>query len=174
MVYNSIQAVGLTQKLTMGKENAEIIINFTTGNFIPASGSLEIVFPGSVASIRPHCRSVTGLNSGLLATSGASGEVGCAVQNGNHWVITSFQPVAAGTTIVIRGFIDLPSLSGSIGSGEIISYIGTDSVNIYQHGNRIDYIAASFALNVSSSPTMNPNANTFLTQRSVLRQNDIA
>ena len=55
--------------------------------------------------------------SGLLAAAGASGDIGCSVQGGNHWVITSFQAVAPNTTILIHGFIDLPDISGPIGDG---------------------------------------------------------
>ncbi len=39
------------------------------------------------------------------------------VQNTNKWVITGFADVLAGTTIVIRGQVDLPTISGTIGDG---------------------------------------------------------
>ena len=39
------------------------------------------------------------------------------VQNTNKWVITGFSDVAAGTTIIIVGQVDLPSVTGSIGAG---------------------------------------------------------
>ncbi len=39
------------------------------------------------------------------------------VQNINKWVITGFANVPAGTTIAIRGQVDLPTVSGTIGTG---------------------------------------------------------
>jgi hypothetical protein len=39
------------------------------------------------------------------------------VQNTRTWVITSFQALSAGATIIINGIIDLPNSSGYLGSG---------------------------------------------------------
>ena len=39
------------------------------------------------------------------------------VQNTNKWVITGFSEVLAGTTIIVKGIVDLPLLDGSIGVG---------------------------------------------------------
>ncbi len=118
MVLNSVQAYGLSEKLDISRTRCEIVVSFTTTNLIPATGSIEIVFPSSVTKIYADCRSATGWGSALFAAAGSpSGEVGCLVQNTNHWVITSFVPVTAGTTILIRGFIDLPVQSGTIGVG---------------------------------------------------------
>jgi len=105
-----------------------------------------------------------------MSLSGNSGEIGCSIQNTNHWVITSFQAVTAGSTIIIRGFIDLPSLSGTIGAGEIISYADNSNTDIYSNGSRIDYVKCDFGLIVSTSVAMNPNDQIFMSQRSVLRQ----
>jgi hypothetical protein len=115
-------------------------VQFRTTNYIPAEGSLEVVFPSSVARVRPNCRSVTSLSSGLLSQAGASGEIGCDVQDQNHWVITSFQAAVPNTLIIIRGFIDLPSTAGSIGLGQIISYSQSDQTNIHGNGSIIDFV----------------------------------
>ena len=107
----------------------------------------------------------------MFAAAGSpSGEVGCDVQNTNHWVITSFVPVGAGTSILIRGFIDLPAQSGTIGLGEIISYSDSHPSNIYANGSRIDYIKKDFGLVVQNTSAMNINPDVFMTQRSVIRQ----
>jgi|688.fasta_scaffold1240606_1 hypothetical protein len=39
------------------------------------------------------------------------------VQNTNKWVITGFADVPAGSNIIIRGQVDLPSAQGTIGIG---------------------------------------------------------
>jgi len=40
MIFNSVSAVGLNQKLTINKTNADIVVNFRTSNYIPASGTI--------------------------------------------------------------------------------------------------------------------------------------
>lgn len=39
------------------------------------------------------------------------------VQNTNKWVITGFSNVPDGSTIIIKGEVNLPSLDGTIGIG---------------------------------------------------------
>lgn len=168
MTFVSVQSYGLAQKLTVEKRDAEIVVEFITKNFVPSTGTFEIVFPSSVPRIKADCRSVTSLGSGLMAQSGASGEIGCDVQNERHWVITSFQDVAANTRVIIRGFIDLPSSSGGIGVGQIISYSSTHPTNISMYGPMIDFVSADFGL-VVSSPSMHTNPDILLSQREVVR-----
>jgi hypothetical protein len=62
------------------------------------------------------------------------------IQNKNKWVITSFQPVAPLSVIIIKGMIDLPANSGPIGIGHITTYSDTDETDIYANGSRIDHI----------------------------------
>jgi hypothetical protein len=66
------------------------------------------------------------------------------VQNTNKWVITGFADVLPGTNIIIRGQVDLPSVSGSIGMGEIITYSDFDLNDIHSNGSRIDYLYQDF------------------------------
>lgn len=149
-------------------------IKFTTTNYIPATGSIAIVFPTSVTKIYPYCRSDTSNLTSLLKTvSGTSGEIGCAVQNGNQWVITGFAPVLANTAITISGYIDLPTISGSLGLGEIITYADNHPDNIYLNGSQIDYVKPFFNLMVQNVLAMNPNEDIFLSQRDVVRAGDV-
>ncbi len=90
-------------------------VQFTTTNYIPESGSIEISFPSSVIKIYPYCRSAFSNGSLLVSKSGSSGEIGCDVQNTNKWVITGFAAVPPASTIMINGYIDLPSTSGTLG-----------------------------------------------------------
>jgi hypothetical protein len=115
LVFGFIEAVGLVEKTVVSKERFEVQISFTTANYIPATGTIEISFPASVTKIYPYCRSAYSNGSALLSQSGASGEVGCAVQNTNKWVITGFAEVLPGSIIMISGHIDLPIISGTLG-----------------------------------------------------------
>lgn len=91
------------------------------------------------------------------------------VQNTNKWVITGFADVPPGTNIIIRGQVDLPSASGTIGLGEIITYADTNLVDIHTNGSRIDYLLQDFNLILIDSFAMNPNPEVFMTQRDVIR-----
>lgn len=169
MTFNSMQAAGSVQKLVQDKQFCDVVISFTTKNYIPASGTIEIVFPASVTGIQPNCRSATGLGSSLVAQAGSSGQIGCQVQNSNSWVLTGFQALAGGSIVKIRGHIGLPSLIGTIGAGEIISYADYHSSNIHANGSRIDYVSSDFGLLVGNSVAMNANQDIFLSQRGVIR-----
>jgi hypothetical protein len=74
---------------------------------------------------------------------------------------------------LIRGFIDLPVQSGTIGVGEIISYSDNHPSNIYANGSRIDYVKKDFGLIIKNTSAMNINTEIFMTQRSVIRQSYI-
>ncbi len=39
------------------------------------------------------------------------------VQNGNHWVISGFTALPPAQTLIISGYIDLPTVPGSLGLG---------------------------------------------------------
>jgi hypothetical protein len=162
ITFNSVTASGSALQLDLGRKYTEILVSFTTQSFIPATGTIEIVFSSNITKIYPNCRSATGVGSGLFAASGSgalgpSGEIGCSVQNTNHWVITSFLAVNNATTIIIKGYIDLPAVQGTIGVGEIITYADTNENNIYSNGSRIDYIQTDFGLTVSATNAMNIN-----------------
>jgi hypothetical protein len=77
------------------------------------------------------------------------------------------------TTISISGYIDLPLISGSLGSAEIITYADNHPTNIYLNGSQIDYGNPSFSLNVQNVLAMNPNEDIFLSQRDVVRAGDV-
>lgn len=79
------------------------------------------------------------------------------VQNTNKWVITGFADVAAGTTIIISGQVDLPSAANSIGSGHITTYADTNLIDINTNGSRIDRWAGDFNLLLIDSFAMNAN-----------------
>ena len=55
-------------------------------------------------------------------------------------MITGFAEVPPGTTIIINGIVDLPTVSGSIGIGHITTYADTDLSDIHTNGSRIDHI----------------------------------
>jgi hypothetical protein len=106
-----------------------------------------------------------------VARSGISGEIGCMVQNGNKWVITGFADVLPGSTIVIKGLINLPSTTGSIGAGEIITYSDNNLTDIHTNGSKIDSSQLiDFNLVVVDTFAMNANEDVFMTQRSVIRE----
>lgn len=109
------------------------------------------------------------MGSGLKARSGNSGEIGCMVQNINKWVFTGFADVAAGTTIIIRGEVDLPTVSGTIGMGHITTYADTNLVDIHSNGSRIDHLEQDFNMILIDSFAMNANEDVFMSQRSVIR-----
>ena len=90
--------------------------------------------------MQPHCRSSVSNTSLLYAKAGLTGEIGCQVQNTNKWVITGFSEVAAGTTILIKGIVDLPGVSGSIGTGQITTYADSDLFDIHTNGSIIDHV----------------------------------
>jgi hypothetical protein len=58
---------------------------------------------------------------------------------------------------MISGFIDLPTVAGPLGLGEIITYADNHPTDIYSNGSRIDYANSYFALNVQNNLAMNPN-----------------
>ena len=68
IVFNYIQPVGLIEKSDIYKERFHVAVQFTTANYIPETGSIEIVFPASVTKIYPYCRSDTSNVSSLLKT----------------------------------------------------------------------------------------------------------
>ena len=75
MTFNSLSSVGSNKILNINKERAEVIISFTTKNFVPSSGTLEIVFPNTVTKVYANCRSATSTSIGSLLKS-ASGNSG--------------------------------------------------------------------------------------------------
>ena len=77
--------------------------------------------------------------------------------------------MAAGTTVIINGVVDLPDATGSIGDGEIITYADSDLVDIYTNGSRIDYILTDFGLEVIDSLAFDANEHVFMTQRAPVR-----
>lgn len=89
--------------------------------------------------------------------------------NNNKWVITGFKEINAPATIIIKGMIDLPSTSGTIGIGHITTYADSHLTDIHSNGSRIDHLDVDFALIVTDTWAMNPNPYVFLTQREVLR-----
>lgn len=139
-------------------------VTFTTQNYLPVNGSISIVWPNSVPTAYPHCRSMTNIGSQLYASSQSyNGEIGCMVQNTRQWVITSFQALNGGSQVIIMGEIDFPTSYGSLngnydlGSGEIITYNNTDPINIRANGFIIDYVNdVNFGFQ-----TQFPNANSW-------------
>jgi hypothetical protein len=111
-----VQPVGLSQKLDINKQRVEIIVKFRTTNYIPSTGTIEVNFPASISKVYPHCRSSIETGSVLSSAAGFSGEIGCAVQK-NRWIVTSFSELNPLSTVILRGFIDLPNNSGPIGAG---------------------------------------------------------
>lgn len=91
------------------------------------------------------------------------------VQNTNKWVITGFADVLPGTNIIIRGQVDLPSVSGSIGMGEIITYSDFDLNDIHSNGSRIDYLYQDFNMILLDTFAVNAIQEVFMTQRDVIR-----
>lgn len=92
-----------------------------------------------------------------MARPGASGEIGCMVQNTNKWVITGFADVAAGTTIIIRGQVDLPQVVGTIGMGHITTYADSNLNDIHINGSRIDHLEQDFNLVLLDTFAINAN-----------------
>jgi hypothetical protein len=152
----SITLEGSSVKADLGREKTPILISFRPKSIIPQTGTIEIVFPPSVNKIYPHCRSAIGLGSTLSSSSGLgplglNGEIGCTVQNGNHWVITNFQQILNSSLITIRGEINLPNLAGSLGTGKIISYMDSHSTDVFNNGSPIDVLSTDFNLIISST-----------------------
>ena len=73
IVFGYIQPVGLLEKSVTYKERFHIEIQFQTTNYIPETGSIEIVFPASVTKIYPYCRSGVTTTSPKLLTKSGSG-----------------------------------------------------------------------------------------------------
>lgn len=117
----TVYVEGVGNKAVMGRRNTPVNVEFTTTNLIPATGSIEVKFPSAVPVVYSHCRSVITRGSGLFSAGGSySGEVGCSAQFSNScwsWVVTGFSAVAAGTRVILYGFIDIPNQSGYLGTG---------------------------------------------------------
>lgn len=173
IVFGYCQAAGLQDKVLKGRERFDVVISFTTSNYIPETGSIQIGFPPSITNIQPHCRSVVSNSSMLYGKAGVTGSIGCQVQNTNKWVITGFQEVNPSTNVIIRGTIDLPSVSGSIGIGHITTYADNDLVDIHTNGSIIDHVEVDFMLSVVDNQAMNVNEDVFATQRTVVRAGDV-
>jgi len=58
---------------------------------------------------------------------------------------------------MISGYIDLPSVAGTLGQAEIITYADNDPTDIHTNGSQIDYCLANFNLYVQNVLAMNPN-----------------
>ena len=129
--------------------------------------------PPSVTIVQPHCRSsitTTGAPVLLVGKAGTTGEVGCTVQNTNKWVITGFQEIAAGSTILVKGVVDLPSVDGTVGAGHITTYADNHLLDINTNGSIIDHLDISdYQLIVLDTFAMNVNEDVFMTQRKVVR-----
>ena len=74
-----------------------------------------------------------------------------------------------GTTIIIKGVVDLPAVSGSIGTGHITTYADTDLADINTNGSIIDHLEADFGLSLIDTFAMNVNEEVFMSQRTVIR-----
>jgi hypothetical protein len=91
-----------------------------------------------------------GMNTGKPATN-RQGEVGCLVQNSYSWLITSYDELAAGSTVMISGVIDLPTvLTSTLGTGYVVTYTNDNPTNIFTNGRIIDYLSTSYALQVEN------------------------
>lgn len=44
-----------------------MLVSFTLDNYLPAGGSIEIVWPTKVPKVYPNCRSMTNYGSALTA-----------------------------------------------------------------------------------------------------------
>jgi hypothetical protein len=146
--------------LYLGKRKTEVVVTFSTGFSLPATGSILINWPSSIPRIYPHCRSMTNLGSQLYAQGAGStfdGEIGCLVQNTRQWYITGFNALSAGSTVRIAGKIDLPTSQwGWIGAGEVITFNNTHPTNIRTNGFIIDYYySGSFGLNINNAQSQN-------------------
>jgi len=77
----------------------------------------------------------------LYAQGGTyNGEIGCSVQSGNTWVITSFQQLPTSGRVILMGYVDIAgSSSNYLGASEVISYNSTHATNIRSNGFIIDY-----------------------------------
>ena len=80
-------------------------------------------------SIKPHCRSAVSMGSQLYGMKtgkpalNRQGEIGCLVQNSYSWLITSYDELPAGSTVMIAGVIDFPTiLTNTLGTGYIVTY----------------------------------------------------
>ena len=174
---NFCKAAGLQDKIVKEKTKFELLVSFTIGSYIPDTGSIEIGFPSTVTNVQPHCRSsvtTVGATYDLRGKAGNTGEVGCAVQNVNKWVITGFEEIPEGKTLTVKGIVDLPSVNGPIGGGHITTYADTHLTDIHSNGSRIDHLdVADFNLVLLDSFAMNINEDVFMTQRRPLRKNDV-
>lgn len=73
VLFNYCEAVGFANKATLNKQKFYFRISFTVNNYIPATGTIQVVFPSSVTTIHPDCRSDVSNGSQLFSASGSSG-----------------------------------------------------------------------------------------------------
>jgi hypothetical protein len=164
---------GSGRELYLNKRKVEAYVSFTTNYIIPLGGTLQIYFPSGVPRIYPHCRSMNNLGSALTAIGATeNGEIGCLVQGTRSWVITGFSQLAAGSTVIIVGLIDLPSSYGYIGYGEIISYNNTHPTDIRTNGFIIDFYSnGNFGIYVNNAQGHNTDSEITIEETLPLRIN---
>jgi len=152
--------LGSQNKLNIGQKNVDVMVSFTVSHRVPVQGTIEIKFPNDttkVPSIKPHCRSAVsmgsqlyGMNTGKPSTN-RQGEVGCLVQNSFSWLITSYDDLPAGSTVMISGVIDFPTvLTSTLGTGYVVTYSNEDATNVFANGRIIDYLSTNFPLQVEN------------------------
>ena len=114
---------------------------------------------------------MTNLGSAISAQgSSYNGEIGCLVQNTRSWVLTGFNAIAVGTLVKVVGMIDLPSTSGSIGAGYILTYNNTHPTDIFNNGFIVDYhYTSTFYISLTNAPSMNFNSEITLEETLPLR-----
>ncbi len=89
-----------------------------------------------------------GYNAGK-SVANVEGWVGCLVQNTYSWLITSYDTLAAGSQVKIKGKIDFPTaFTSTLGTGVIVTYSNNDDTNVTANGRIIDYLSTDFPLQV--------------------------
>ena len=73
------------------------------------------------------------------------------VQNTYSWLITSYDELPAGSTVMISGVIDFPTvLTSTLGTGYVITYTNEHTTNVFANGRIIDYLSTNFPLQVEN------------------------
>lgn len=84
-----------------------------------------------------QCRSMVLMGSALVSSVGSNiGEIGCAIQS-NSWYITGFAALAAGSNVILQGYLDMTT---AVGTYSVYTYDTRDDSSLLTTGKAIDEI----------------------------------
>lgn len=65
--YNNAGTVGYSQEARVGKRKLQVKMDVTLKHAVPVGGTIQVVWPSSITTAYPHCRSMTNLGSVVYA-----------------------------------------------------------------------------------------------------------